>query len=185
MTRITVATLVFLWLCGRFIVHLKAERAFKSGDIILGALNVLHTKDSKDDCAEFFPVGVGHTEAMMFGIEQINSDPSILPNVTLGYDIRDYCETISIAVEQTYEFVRDRDLDRLCENKSSYSSIANETSCCNDLAKSFGGDISAPITAIIGPYDSATAVQIGSLLNVANIPIISFAATSDELSSER
>lgn len=185
MTRITVATLVFLWLCGRFIVHLKAERAFKSGDIILGALNVLHTKDSKDDCAEFFPVGVGHTEAMMFGIEQINNDPSILPNVTLGYDIRDYCETISIAVEQTYEFVRDRDLDRLCENKSSYSSIANETSCCNDLAKSFGGDISAPITAIIGPYDSATAVQIGSLLNVANIPIISFAATSDELSSER
>ena len=186
MTEMTAATLVFLWLCGFVTVHLKAERAFKPGNIILGALNVLHTKDSRDNCAEFFPIGVGHTEAMMFTIEKINNDSSILPNITLGYDIRDYCETISIAVEETYEFVRDRDLDRLCRNKSFYSSTANETSsCCNDLATNFGDDISAPITAIVGPYDSATAVQIGSLLNVANVPIISFAATSDELSSEQ
>ena len=180
------AALVVLWLCSQHTVHLEAEKAFKTGDVILGALNVLHSKDENDNCGNLFPVGLGHTEAMMFAIEQINNDSSILPGVTLGYDIRDYCEKISIAVKETYEFVRDRDLDRLCENNSSHSGIVNETSsCCSDLTKSFGGDVSPPIALVIGPYDSASAVQIGSLLNVENIPIISFAATSDELSSNQ
>ena len=179
-------TLVVLCLCIQHTVHSKEEKAFKPGDVILGALNVLHNKDSNDNCGKLFAVGLGHTEAMMFAIEQINNDSSILPNITLGYDIRDYCETISIAMKETYEFVRDRDLDRLCENSSSSFDIANETSsCCDDLTKSLGRDTLAPVSMVIGPYDSASAVQIGSLLNVANVPIISFAATSDELSSDQ
>ena len=178
--------LAVLWLCVQEPTYLKAEKAFKDGDMIFGALNVLHYKDSSDNCGDLFPVGIGHTEAMMFAIDQINNDPSILPNITLGYDIRDYCETISFAVKETYEFVRDRDLNRLCKNITSGFDNKNETSpCCSDLTKSLGSDISAPITLVIGPYDSASAVQIGTLLNVANIPILSFAATSDELSSDQ
>ena len=137
---------------------------------------MLHYKDPQDRCGGFFPVGLGHTEAMIFVIEQINDDASVLPNITLGYDIRDYCETIAIAVKETYEFVRDTDLYYSCASNS--SDVDNETTsfCC--LSKD-----STPVTLIIGPYDSASAVQIGSLLSVAEIPIISFAATSDELSS--
>ena len=143
---------------------------------MLGGLNVLHYKDTQDKCGEFFPVGLGHTEAMIFAIEQINNDPSLLPNATLGFDIRDYCETIAIAVKETYEFVRDKDLYHSCENSN--SGVDNETASCCSLSED-----SAPVTMLIGPYDSASAVQIGSLLSVANMPIISFAATSDELSS--
>ena len=176
-----------VWLsCVHIIAHLQAERAFKSGDIIFGALDVLHSKDSRDNCAELFPVGVGHTEAMIFTIEQINRDPSILPKVTLGYDIRDYCETISIAMKEAYEFVRDKDLDRFCFNGSSYYTVSNNetSSCCDDFAKGLVGGVSDPVSVVIGPYDSASAVRIGTLLNVASVPIISFAATSDELSSD-
>ena len=148
-------TLAILCLCIQHTVHSKKEKAFKLGDVILGALNVLHNKNSNDSCWKLFAFGLGHTEAMMFAIEQINNDSSILINITLGYDIRDYCETISIAMKETYEFVRDRDLDRLCENSSSGFNISNETSsCCNDLTKSLGSDISAPVSIVIGPYDS-------------------------------
>ena len=138
---------------------------------------MLHYKDQQDRCGGFFPVGLGHTEAMIFVIDQINNDASLLPNITLGFDIRDYCETISIAVKETYEFVRDTDLYH--SYSSNNSGVDNETtSCCCLSCKD-----STPVTLIIGPYDSASAVQIGSLLSMAKIPIISFAATSDELSS--
>ena len=143
---------------------------------MLGALNVLHYKNSQDKCGDFFPPGLGHTEAMIFTIDQINKDLSLLPNATLGFDIRDYCETITIAVKETYEFVRDKDLYHSCQKGN--SGFDNETASCCSLSKE-----SAPVTMLIGPYDSASAVQIGSLLSVANIPMISFGATSDELSS--
>ena len=169
--------LVVWWLCIQQVSSLKGfKKAFQSGDIILGGLTVLHYKDPQDRCGSFFPIGLGHTEAMIFAIEQVNNDDSVLPNITLGFDIRDYCETVSIAVKETYEFVRDTDLYHSCSSNN--SDVDNETTsvCC--LSKD-----SVPVTLIIGPYDSASAVQIGSLLSVAEIPIISYAATSDELSS--
>ena len=92
--------LVVWWLCIQQVSSVF-KRAFQSGDIILGGLNVLHYKDPQDRCGGFFPVGLGHTEAMIFVIEQINSDTSVLPNITLGFDIRDYCETVAIAVKET------------------------------------------------------------------------------------
>lgn len=169
--------LVIWWLCFQQVSSLKRfKKAFQSGDIILGGLNVLHHKDPQDRCGDFFPVGLGHTEAMIFAIEQINNDASLLSNTTLGFDIRDYCETVSIAVKETYEFVRDTDLYHSCSSNS--SGVNCETSSCSCSSKD-----STPVTLIIGPYDSASAVQIGSLLSVAKIPIISYAATSDELSS--
>lgn len=166
--------------------YVSAEKAFKHGDIMLGALNVLHSKDLySDECGDLFAVGVGHTEAMIFTIDQINNDPTILPNITLGYDIRDYCETISIAMKETYEFVRDRDLNRMWKNTSGFDSLNKTSSCRSSFIQSSGSDFSSSISVVIGPYDSASAVQIGSLLNFANVPILSFAATSDELSSNQ
>ena len=145
---------------------------------MLGGLLVLHHKDLQDKCgSDFYLVGLGHAEAMIFAIEQINNNSSLLPNVTLGFDIRDYCETVSIAVEETYEFVRDADLHNLYTDRN--STVDNETASC--LAK----DDVAPISVIIGPHDSASSVQIGSLVSVAKIPIIGFTATSDELSSDQ
>ena len=172
------ARLVVLWLCIQQTASTKEfKRAFQAGDIMLGGLTVLHHKDSQDKCgSDFFPVGLGHTEAMIFAIEQINNNSSLLPNVTLGFDIRDYCETVSIAVEETYEFVRDTDL---------YHSYTNRNSTVGNVASCLCKDDSAPIAVIIGPDDSATSVQIGSLVSVAKIPIISYAATSDELSSDQ
>ena len=40
------------------------------------------------------------------------------------------------------------------------------------------------ISALVGPFDSGSAVLVGSLLQVSDIPAISPSATSDELSSQ-
>ena len=40
-----------------------------------------------------------------------------------------------------------------------------------------------PVRAVIGPTDSETAILVGSLLQVAGIPVISHSATSNELNS--
>jgi len=72
-------TLVILCLRIQQTVYSKEGKAFKPGDVILGALNVLHNKDSNDNCGKLFAVGLGHTEAILFAIEQINNDSSILP----------------------------------------------------------------------------------------------------------
>ena len=171
---------IVVWLfCIDQLAALKEfKRAFQAGDAMLGGLTVLHYKDSNDKCGlGFFPVGLGHAEAMIFTIEQINNDPSLLPNVTLGFDIRDYCETVSVAVKETYEFVRDADLYYMYTNRN--LSMDNETTSC------YSKDDVAPVSTIIGPDDSASSVQISNLLSIAKIPIISFAATSDELSSDQ
>ena len=124
---------------------------------MLGGLFSVHFAANGDHCGDLYTMGLGHVEAMIFAIENINNNPDLLPNVTLGYDIRDYCESNALAMQITYDFVR-----------SSHTAKVS----------------SKPISALIGPYNSASAVLVASLLQVANISAISPFATSTELSSQ-
>ena len=81
------------------------------------------------------------------------------------YDIRDYCETISIAMTMAYELVKTTDPFCQCGMNRTTNS-------------------SHPVIAFTGPYDSASAVLVGSLLQVPGIVAISPTATSNELSSK-
>ena len=146
----------------------KLDRYHQPGDITLGGLFLLHYTTEDGKCGEFFPIGLGHAEAMIFAIEKINSNPNLLPNVTLGYDIRDYCESASKAMEHTYDFVRRNELNASCTCMNGKDRKQNEPT---------------PIAAVIGPTDSGSAVLVASLLQVAGIPVISHSATSNELSS--
>lgn len=81
-----------------------------SGDIILGGIFPMHeTISGKTD----FPCGavkeekgVQRLEAMLYAIDEINQDPDLLPNVTLGALIIDSCSSDTYALEQSMEFVR-------------------------------------------------------------------------------
>ena len=156
-----------------FSVITGEDRYHKPGDITLGGLFLLHYTTEDGKCGEFFPIGLGHVEAMIFAIEKINSDPNLLPNVTLGYDIRDYCESAAKAMEHTYDFVKRNELMEEGQNAS-----------CTSVNRKDGKQIEpTPIAAVIGPTDSGSAVLVASLLQVAGIPAISHSATSNELSS--
>ena len=147
------------------------SRSYKPGDVILGGLFLLHYSTDEGHCGDLFPIGLGHVEAMVFAINKINDNPKLLPNLTLGYDIRDYCEIITKAMKHTYDFVRRNEMVLQANNGS-----------CNSGPNS-RRDESRPIAAVIGPTDSGSAIVVGSLLEVAGIPVISHSATSNELSS--
>lgn len=148
------------------------RRAYKDGDVMFGGLFNFHFAGDDQHCGELFTMGLGHAESLIFAIESVNQNPSILPNVTIGYDIRDYCERTTFAMQITYDLVRGN--DPVCmPHLNKDNSIGNATMVG-----------SKPISALVGPYNSGSAVLVGSLLQVATIPAISPTATSVELSSE-
>ncbi|XP_022790358.1 metabotropic glutamate receptor 3-like [Stylophora pistillata] len=152
------------------------DRYHQLGDITLGALITLHHTNDDGECGDFSPTGLGHVEAMKFAIDTINRNPQLLQNLTLGYDIRDYCRSTVKAMKHTYDFVRKNELASEFQNGSKVVSTIKD----NSVQKQ-----PTPITAVIGPTDSGAAILVGSLLQVAEIPVISHSATSDELSSSQ
>lgn len=147
----------------------------KKGNVTLGGLFFLHYKGvNNEDCGDFNAPGLGHAQAMIYAVEKINNDSNLLPNITLGYDIHDYCESASLAVNIAYHFVKGTDSHFACSQHPRLSILAN-----NKTMKYH----SSPIVSLIGPADSGSSVLVGSLLKVAGIPAVSYAATSEELSS--
>ena len=43
-------------------------------------------------------------EAMLFAIDRINNDMSLLPNLTIGYDVRDSCNSEIIGFDEAWDF---------------------------------------------------------------------------------
>ena len=145
----------------------------KDGDVIVGGLLNIHISGSSDQCTEISTTGLGYAEATIFAIEKINKNSSILPNVTIGYDLRDYCFSNARAMKIAYDF--------MCDDDPVHMSNQNISTSPTGYVKETK---TKTISALVGPFDSASAVLVGSLLQVSDIPAISPSATSDELSSQ-
>eukprot|EP00061_Rhincodon_typus_P003351 g19881.t1 len=78
------------------------------GDITLGGLFPVHGKGPAGiPCGDIKKEkGVHRMEAMLYALDQINSDPEILPNITLGARILDTCSRDIYALEQSLTFVQ-------------------------------------------------------------------------------
>ena len=148
-------------------------RKYKYGDVIVGGLLNIHHSGTNGQCTELSTRGLGHAEATIFAIEKINKNSSILPNVTIGYDLRDYCCSNARAMKIAYDF--------MCCGVPVHMSNQNISTCPTRFVKETK---TKTISALVGPIDSGSAVLVGSLLQVSDIPAISPSATSDELSSQ-
>ena len=144
------------------ILYGVVQGPYKDGDIILGGLLRVHLRgNSENQCGELDVRGLNRVFAMIFAIEQINNDSKLLPNVTLGYDIRDYCGIALQATRISYNLIKGKLFPNMMQ----------------------GGLRRKSITALIGPDDSGTAVVIAGLLQALNVSAISPTATSPELST--
>lgn len=78
------------------------------GDITLGGLFPVHAKGPPGvPCGDIQREdGIHRLEAMLYALDQINSDPELLPNVTLGARILDTCSRDTYALEQSLTFVQ-------------------------------------------------------------------------------
>uniref|UniRef100_A0AAV2JDI8 Metabotropic glutamate receptor 5 n=1 Tax=Knipowitschia caucasica TaxID=637954 RepID=A0AAV2JDI8_KNICA len=155
--------------------------AHMPGDVIIGALFSVHHQPPADKVHERKcgavreQYGIQRVEAMMHTLDRINADPYILPNISLGCEIRDSCWHSAVALEQSIEFIR----DTLVSNEEEESAGR-----CTAESGSLLVQGKKPIVGLIGPGSSSVAIQVQNLLQLFNIPQIAYSATSMDLSDK-
>ena len=124
--------------------------------LLLGGLFSIHESDGSS-CGEIRHAPFRNVEAMVYAVDRINADPDLLPNISLGFDIRDTCGLSNKALEETVSLMD-------IKNSGAISEIG--------------------ISGVIGPARSDTSVHVASLLRVFQIPQISHASTAKILSDK-
>ena len=150
---------LFLFFC--FCAAVQAP--YREGDVMLGGLFSVHQPPDNpgSQCGEINLRELGCMQAMIFAIERINNDTSLLSHISLGYDVRDYCRNLSKAARLVYKLLTFDTYVNLSQNASRKKAIIS----------------------LIGPSESSTALFIAGFLRMLNVSSISGSTTSAELSS--
>ncbi|KAL5009877.1 hypothetical protein ScPMuIL_012182 [Solemya velum] len=148
------------------------------GDIILGALFPIHKAPSDRtsytrNCGEIWEqYGMHRIEMLFKTLDEINNNPNILPNITLGCDVRDSCWYSPIALEQSIDFI-----------KASVSSL-DDPSKNHTIKEGCSVKSNQPIAGLIGPGSSENSIHVQNLLQIFHIPQIGYSATSTSFSDK-
>lgn len=125
------------------------------GDLVLGVLVPVHERPSPKQaqtrtCGTVREqYGIQRVEAAMRIIDLINADPNILPNITLGLEVRDSCWFSPIALEQSIEFIRDA---MAASEQSQHPSLPSASTTTNALQlQAPFGDTNSTIQATCAP----------------------------------
>lgn len=157
--RIVFALHLILYMSSTCSQQSNQNEAFQAGDLILGGLFPVHSycpSSCQDKCGDLRSQDVLYfTEAMIYAIDQVNKNSNILPGITLGFRILDYCSKDVIALEKASNFL---------------------PSCSTSQPP--------PIVGVVGPYSSSVALQVSNLLGLFQVPHISYGATSPLLSDK-
>lgn len=105
---------LLLWISGKVVQVSTSHQHFHPhsikipGDITLGGLFPIHARGPHGlPCGELKKEkGIHRMEAMLYALDQINSDSDLLPNITLGARILDTCSRDTYALEQSLTFVQ-------------------------------------------------------------------------------
>lgn len=87
---------------------------------------------------------------MVFAIEEINQNPDLLPNVTLGYHLYDNCVKLAVAFRAATALISGTEenvLDRQCGE-------------------------SPPVIGIVGDPGSTHSIAISSVLGLFRVPMV-------------
>ena len=146
--------------------HSTRIRGFQnhSADLILGGLFPVRSTipgSSGGQCTDGArEQGIQTVEAMLYAIDAINSDPDLLPNITLGYDIRDTCQSEKIGLDESADMV-----------------LANDSETCYYNS----GNSLPAVMAVVGPLESHVSIPIASFFRILQMPQVSYASSSSKL----
>ena len=155
------------------------QSLYKDGDVIVGGLFPLHLYVNKESgCSKLRPNVLIWSEAMVYAIEEINANQILLKNVALGYEIRDTCGSDQHGVAIAADFAYRNTLKFDTRFAVSNSCVAGSRDA---IATRFTDQ--TPILAVVGGVDSSVSVNVASVLQLVDIPQISYGATSVELAS--
>ncbi|XP_047128541.1 extracellular calcium-sensing receptor isoform X1 [Hydra vulgaris] len=151
----------------------KISNLYQSGDVLLGGLFSIYPSNNNNDfCIHSRSTFLSHNyqmvEAMIFAVNSINNDSSILPGIFLGYDIKDTCGTIdnSIRAVLNFSFIRKY---FFANDMCHFDRVLQKTAFSNE---------SSLTIAIIGPESSNIARSIADFAGLFKVPVISPSATS-------
>ena len=145
---------------------IEVDRDPKSS-ILLGGLFPVHhfTEHGRINCGnetKFNARAFQSAAAMVYAIEIINNNTNKLPGIELVYDITDTCRSSITSLESSLGFLPVQASGSMCAINSSLS-----------------------VSAVVGPATSTNSRETQNLLRLFQIPQVSFASTSDELSNKK
>nr|APG29583.1 taste receptor, type 1, member 2a [Ctenopharyngodon idella] len=158
--------------CFFFKVSWATSEFSLEGDYLLGGLFTLHEIDQVEpvftpETTECFrhsssKSGYQMLQVMRFAVEEINNSTTLLPNVSLGYEIFDHCSN-------TKNF------------RSVLSFISNNGSI---KPKEKLNNYQPKVIALTGPYGSTRTITIAPLITMDLIPLVNYGASSYALSNK-
>ncbi|XP_065189252.1 uncharacterized protein LOC135819879 [Sycon ciliatum] len=136
-------------------------------DIVIGAmLDISEWDELSMTCVRAVtPRNARTSEIISYMIQRANADPSILPNVTLGFDITDVCGSEHIAVHAGVEYVAASGHDQCAANNS-------------------GGNAQSLVAVVLSPNNDRVTLATTSLLNLFSVPVVSYGASDPGLSND-
>ncbi|XP_035239276.1 metabotropic glutamate receptor 7-like [Anguilla anguilla] len=144
------------------------------GDLTLGGLFPVHARGPPGfPCGDIKKEnGIHRLEAMMYALDQINSDEELLPNITLGARVLDTCSRDTYALEQSLTFVQ-----ALIQKDTS------DVRCTNGEPPVFVKP--EKVVGVVGASASSVSIMVANILRLFQIPQVSYASTAPELSDDR
>ncbi|XP_021328992.2 extracellular calcium-sensing receptor [Danio rerio] len=147
---------------------------YKDGDVILGGLFQVHfftvfpeqsfrTEPEPPFCEKFDMESFQQAQTMAFAIEEINKNPNLLPNITLGFHLYDNCVRLGMAFRAAI-------------------SLASGT---EESFQNLNCTGPPPVIGIVGDPSSTPSIAISSLLGLFRVPIVSYYATCSCLSDRK
>ncbi|XP_062854597.1 taste receptor type 1 member 1-like [Trichomycterus rosablanca] len=150
----------------------KATEFTLEGDYKLGGIFPVHTANEivipnspmalQCYTQPFFMSGYQMLQVMRFAVEQINNSTTLLPNISLGYEIFDFCLN-----NQNFPSI----LDFISDNNRIKVQASFEENKHN-------------VIGLVGPYGSSESLAIAPLFMMDLIPMISYASSSYTLSNK-
>ncbi|XP_069072177.1 extracellular calcium-sensing receptor-like [Pleurodeles waltl] len=154
--------------------HLHAPKAAgysRAGDLLIGATFPFHAdrvypkttfqeEPAPVTCHTFTSLVYQWMQGMTFAIEEINNNPDLLPNITLGFWIYDSCRALQRVLEGTMWMLTGQE-----------ETIANYR--CKETP---------PLVGVVGDSGSTRSMLMAQLLGLYRIPQISYFSTNPLLS---
>lgn len=176
----------FIWSASQFDVVQnykgKSESlsyVFTKGDFIIGGLSPVHFSpteaEEQQNPNSFTCQGLLNTrgfeavEAMLFTMDMLNEGPLkdiVLPNITIGMDIKDTCGSGDYAVRESLNF--------------SFIRNAHVQECSGSKPP----DEKLQTIAVVGAAYSGVSMAVTNLCGLFYVPVVSYASTSSLLSNK-
>ena len=138
----------------------NTTQAGLTNTVLLGGLFPVHSSSSDQVCTALRLSAVQIVEAMVLAIDTINNDTSLLPGVTLAFDIRDTCSQINYGLRQSVDYIQSSD------------------AVCSD-------QLGLGASAIVGAFLSAISEAGANLFSLFELPQVSYGSSATILSEER